>query len=222
VVTVPYTLEQARIDVATLRGQVDLLSEILTQSDGAITPNTPAAAAFSMYALAGFPQFLSGGDGNTYAAGQNLLQYTGANLTVNSTSQSIPAGMSCPVASGVPYACFGSVIATQGGTAAQQAIRLSGPAANFVSGNWLVSNYGDFGAAGIASQYGLIAATTTDLITTSAGGGIAAGNSFGWIWLAIMKFSAAGTFGVAARCVTSSTDTWTFNTNSWAVVMPLG
>lgn len=40
-----YTLEQCEADLATLRGQVDLLSEVLTLDGWAGPPNTPAGAA---------------------------------------------------------------------------------------------------------------------------------------------------------------------------------
>lgn len=57
--TVPYTLEQAELDIAELRGDVDGLNEVHTVADGALTPNTPAAGEFALYSTSGLPSYVN-------------------------------------------------------------------------------------------------------------------------------------------------------------------
>lgn len=93
--TVPYTLEQARIDVAALRGQVDLLSEALTQNDGAITPNTPAATAYTTYATSGYNKYVSGNDASPYATGVQTADGGAGGQNFTTTTPTPLTGLTC-------------------------------------------------------------------------------------------------------------------------------
>src|SRR5258708_28229394 len=59
-----YTLEDAETDIATLRGQVDRLSEVLTKLDSTDPPNTPAAGLIH-YSIGGQHKYASS-DGGYY------------------------------------------------------------------------------------------------------------------------------------------------------------
>lgn len=72
-----YTLEQAEQEIATLRGQVDKLTEVLTFGDMTSPgPNNPAAGSI-LYSLGGQAKYASS-DGNDYNTGRALLYVTTA------------------------------------------------------------------------------------------------------------------------------------------------
>ena len=216
----PYGLEQAETDVANLRALADRQSEVITKNDSTDPPNTPAAGLIH-HSIAGSHKYASA-DGNGYTTGHLMLRYAGGGQVINSTSAVTPAGMSCPVAAGKTYFMSGAVTGTQGATASQQALRLSATGgATSVNVLYLASTYGFVGGAGMFSQYGNVTAVNTDLATASGAGGITAGLGFGWMISGLITFNAAGTFAVQARCVTLSTDTWTFLTDSHLVLYPI-
>src|SRR5229473_1414470 len=122
----PYTLEDAERDIATLRGQADRLSEVLTKNDSTDPPNTPAAGLIH-YSSAGQHKYASA-DGNGYNTG-HLSLYTTSLTTVNSTSAFTL--LSCPVSSGSTYRIDGIVRGTQGPATIAQFVRFAGPATSF-------------------------------------------------------------------------------------------
>jgi hypothetical protein len=96
-----YTLEDAESDIGTLRGQVDKLTEILTMNDSTQAPNVPSMG-FSMFSLAGVPEFCSSGDGNNYGPGPATVRTT-VTTPINSTTQAVIPGLTLPVAAGQSY-----------------------------------------------------------------------------------------------------------------------
>lgn len=108
-----YTLEEAAQDIATLRGLVDKLTEILAQDDST-APNTPTAG-IAGYSAAGHGKYASA-DGNAYNTGRLTLPSTGA-LTLTSSLQTVP-GLSASLAAGT-YVFDGLLlisVTTGGGT----------------------------------------------------------------------------------------------------------
>ncbi len=91
----PYTLQQAEEDIATLRGQVDLLTEILAQSDSGTQPNTPSAG-YLLYNAGGVPSYVNAAGLQMGLQGAQLATFpntvvTAASLT-NIASATYPAG----------------------------------------------------------------------------------------------------------------------------------
>lgn len=95
--TVPYSLDQAEQDIADLRGQIDLLTEVASLTDGGVVPNTPSAPnTFSMYSALGTPSWVNDNGLQMGAVGAQSCWFPGN--TVSGTGQgnlaawSIPAG----------------------------------------------------------------------------------------------------------------------------------
>jgi hypothetical protein len=93
----PYTLEQAEQDIGALRGQVDLLTEILKFTDSAADwTNTPNGAW--PYSLAGHLKYLST-DGNNYETG-HVTTYATTDQTISSTTYASTCNGPVPVGIG--------------------------------------------------------------------------------------------------------------------------
>lgn len=90
----PYSLEQAELDVATLIGQADRMSEVITKNDSTDPPNLPAAGIIH-YSLGGQHKYASA-DGNYYNTGRLTLRTTGG--TISATAFATIGGLSAPVA----------------------------------------------------------------------------------------------------------------------------
>lgn len=125
-VTVPYTTEQARIDVATLRGQIDLINEALTQADGGVVPNQPASGLMTQYVAAGHKKYISGNDGNAYNTGEFRTQVSPHNQAVTSTTAVTISNLSAPVSAGT-YLLEMHLVMNWGATAGTCLARFTGP-----------------------------------------------------------------------------------------------
>lgn len=103
----PYTLEQAEDDIAYLRQQVDLLTEILNVNDITVgqVPNTPTLG-LSHYSSLGQHKYVSD-DGNAYNTGRITLNPS-TNQVINSASLTAVGGMSCSLAANVEYRIHGA------------------------------------------------------------------------------------------------------------------
>jgi hypothetical protein len=156
----------------------------------------------------------------TFFAGQKLtaaalraaipqLQKVTVDQLINSTSQA--AVLSFPVIPGT-YVLSGRFTWVQGATQAVQALRLTGPTATLISVRLKETEL----AAGGESTFGngLVTAYNTDL--SGASGGQPATTTVAWDFDGIVVLSAAGTLGIAARCVTSGSDTFTIKAGSSA------
>lgn len=121
-----YTLEQAEQEIATLRGQVDKLTEVLTFLDMTSPgPNNPAAGSI-LYSLAGQAKYASS-DGNDYNTGRMSLRSTGQ--TVSSTSDVVINGLVTPNAIGASrYRIYGLVVISANQTGGTASIAIHGPA----------------------------------------------------------------------------------------------
>ena len=92
----PYTLEQAEEDISTLNGQVSLLEEQHTVTDGGVVPNTPAAGAFALYSSGGQPNWVDPAGQLFGVPGAQNAFYPGHTVTAaslnNLAAYTIPAG----------------------------------------------------------------------------------------------------------------------------------
>jgi hypothetical protein len=117
-VTEAYTLELAEEHIANANGNVDRISEALTQDDTDLIPNTPATGHI-MFATAGHMRYVSGvtGDSNNYTTGRNTNPATGV-LNLTTSFQLVP-GLSVSLGVGT-YAIHCQVLvnppASAGGT----------------------------------------------------------------------------------------------------------
>src|SRR5258707_3558425 len=134
----PYTLEQCESDVALLRGQVDRLTEILTQQDftpAGAAPNTPAVSGYTMYSSSGQQKYI-GSDGGTYNTGWARMRTT-ADVTISSKTDVVIApatgpALSLPVGTNIEYRVRGVIFVVQGAGSITQAVGLTGPATSDV------------------------------------------------------------------------------------------
>ena len=186
----------------------------LTYSTGA------PAILFSIAAASGTDQFgtafpagmrITGADGNTYRTERATFTATGQ--LVNSTSQTPVTGITGISVSAQTYHIRGMIIVDQGaGGAGSQAIRVTGPTVSSMNIGFNAIE----GAAVFGS--GVATAINGDLAT----GPIPVSTTGELFFDGLITFSAAGsTFGLACRCVTSNTDTWTLRAGSYLELMPV-
>lgn len=197
-----YTLTQAQDDVATTAGQVDRMSEALTQGDVTDQPNVPAAGNIQ-YSSSGHQRYVSSADGATYNTGRNSQVLTGSQITINSTSATDIC--TALVAAG-RYHFHGQIIWTQGSTQAQQAMRFNGTATISTMGGVILHDY-DAGVNGNNVVSTFFTAYNTDSSAYGAAG-IPANTASWWRFDGTVAFSTSGNFRLQARCVTSSADTF--------------
>ena len=89
-----YRLEDAETDIATLRGQLDRLSEVLTKNDSTDPPNIPAAGLIH-HSVTGFHKYASS-DGSLYTTGVQTAHHAGGQ-TVSSAVQATISGLTLNV-----------------------------------------------------------------------------------------------------------------------------
>jgi hypothetical protein len=209
----PYSLEQVELDLATLRGNVDRLSEVLTKLDSTDPPNTPAAGIIH-YSIGGQHKYASA-DGNTYNTGR-VTQIAGGTTLINSLSQITIAGLSVPLLANADYLIWGTVRGTNGAAVAQQAVGLDvtgGTAANCNVDVALFSvTSNTFDGAGEITTLGGRVGTTSNL---------AASEKFIAQYEGLIRLSVGGTLVITGSCVTLAADTWTAQGRSRMTVMPV-
>ena len=189
--TDPYTLEDAERDIATLRGQVDRLTEVLTKNDSTNPPTNPAAGLIH-YSLAGHHKYASA-DGSDFNTGRLTLSNT-APQTINPAAVTPITGLTCPVAANTTYEFDGILRIKQGAANVNQNIGFTGPAATNVV--WYFAP----GIAGAGLVQG-VAQGVLALVAVAPG----AGPAEQMIWFrGIATFTAAGTFAAGAQAPTNA------------------
>jgi hypothetical protein len=203
-----YTLEEAEDDVASLRGNTDVLSEAHAQNDTDVIPNTPASGS-TQYSSSGQQKYI-GSDGNAYNTGRYTQWLTSPVTFVSTVSASI---ITAPVTIGtyrIVAFCYGS----QGSVAAAQAMRITGPTNSLVM---IASNNTKGSATGQSMWATLTTTLNTDLVIAAH----AAGSDL-WIEITgIVTFTASGTLALQGRCATSNADTWTANNGTFLDLLPV-
>lgn len=128
-----YTIEQAEEDIATLRGQIQLLTEIIQMSNGP-TPNTPASGTVALFASGGQPNYLNSAGLQMGLVGAQNATYPGTAVTAASLTNlgtfTIPAN---DAEVGAIYELEAEGNGTQAGTTAttlQLGVALGGTAAS--------------------------------------------------------------------------------------------
>jgi hypothetical protein len=160
----PYTLEQAETDIASLRGLVDRMSEVITKNDSTDSPTIPAAGIIH-HSTAGQHKYASS-DGSLYNTGR-LHILVNASQTISSTTPAIVGAnsvpLSCPVKAATgTYHVHGIITCVQGATADVQNFRFNGPAVAAPSRmNW--KSYNLAGSAGLGTS------SVTDIGVTAFG-----------------------------------------------------
>ncbi len=201
----PYRLEDAELDVATLIGQSDRMSEVITKNDSTDPPNIPAAGIIH-YSMTGQHKYASP-DGNAYNTGN--LHLTGAPAQViNTLTASNPVtGASCPVKAGT-YIIDGVLFCTQGAVTAQQAAGISvANASSMLAGFEAI----DTTAGSAVVAWGAFTLAASGRGSLGAVGNITSTHTFMIRIRGHVIFSAADTLIFTASCVTLAADTWTVN-----------
>lgn len=93
--TVPYTLEDAAADIADLRGQVTLLEEAHSQIDPGFVPNTPDPNTYTLFSVAGQPNYINDQGLTMGLSGGQLANVTPTTVTAASLTN-IAAGPVIP------------------------------------------------------------------------------------------------------------------------------
>jgi hypothetical protein len=204
----PYTLEDAERDIATLRGQVDRLTEVLTKNDSTDPPTNPAAGLIH-YSLGGQHKYASA-DGSGYNTGRQSL-FTAGTQNITSTSSVNITGLTCPVGIGT-YRIEGIICGQQGPVAAGQVVRWAGPVISF--GRCFTESNAQANTSVTDSD---LTGALPWIHTTPAWGN---GVIFYVRFSGILTFTAAGTFAIQAAEGTNL-DTWTVAAASMCDVMPV-
>ena len=210
-----YRLEDVELDVATLRGQVDRLSEVLTKLDSTDPPNTPAAGVIH-YSTGGQHKYASS-DGGTYNTGWARARTT-TDQTVNFTTDQVITGtvaLSLPVGANTEYRVRGKITWTQGAGTVKRALGLTGPATSHVR---IPNLYVQVGA-GVSVDAG----NPNPAVFSSLAGGVstpAIANTavVWWEFDGVVVFTAAGTFSAVAHC--NATNTFTVRAYSFIEISP--
>src|SRR5258708_538881 len=207
-----YTLEAAETDIATLRGQVDRLSEVLTKLDSTDPPNTPAAGLIH-YSIGGQHKYASS-DGGYYNTGRATV-YSTADQVVSSNTDVTLTSLTAVVAAGA-YRITGMIVATQGSGAGgnvTQAVGFTGPATSHVR----------IGAEWFSSPGGGAYATGANVLGSLSGSVSTPAFSVGvqnyWDFRGLVVFTAGGTLRVVGQC--NGANTWTANSYSLMDVTPV-
>jgi hypothetical protein len=170
-VNAQYTLEQAEDDIAVLRGQVDRLSEILTQYDVAAgqVPNS-VTLGYVQHSSTGQMKYLSD-DGNAYNTGRLTIPCSGQQ-TINSASFTAVNGLTCSLGA-LTYRVSGQIAFSpnQSGASAEFQFAGSGGLA-LTSGRWFFAEYEVLSPITMGNGT-LITALSSAFTTTVIGGGLA-------------------------------------------------
>ncbi len=210
----PYTLEQCESDIALLRGQYALLTEILTQQDftpAGSVPNTPAVSGYSMFSSSGQQKYV-GFDGGTYNTGWARARTTTDQIVTSNTDGVITGtvALSLPVAA-IEYRVRGVIFVTQGAGSVTQAVGFTGPATSHVRiGSAWFSNGGGAYTTGAAILSTLGGGQTTPAFTNTT-------SSF-WIFDGVGVFTAGGTLSAVTHA--NGVNTFTVNSYSFLEISP--
>jgi hypothetical protein len=214
--TVPYSLEQAETDIASLRGLVDRMSEVLTQSDSTDPPVAPAGG-IQGYSFAGEQKYADSA-GQAWNTGHCTRQIT-ANQTISSATDVVIGANSVPmtwqVRAGPVYMLIGLVNWAQNASLSQsQNNGYTGPATSGVriSNSWTLStgfNQGTTGNQGANYR-------EANSLADQASPAYAASSTVEWFFHGSITFSAAGTFSIVAAEGTSAS--YVIGANSYATL----
>lgn len=212
-----YTLEDAELDIANLRGQVDQLTEILKMADSQADWGTPASGSW-LYSLAGHLKFASA-DGNAYQTGTLIQQVSPRSQTINTTGAATIGGLSASVEANATYLVHAVIVLEWNAAAGQPELRLAGPAvsqydlqhASRQSGSASTANTASeaLAAAGNGTGYNTAFYNPTAVMT---GAGIFFTEEV-WFWA---TFTASGTLTFQAA-TTVAADPWIVFSGIWAV-----
>lgn len=210
-----YTLEDAELDIGTLRGQLDRTSEVITKNDSTDPPNIPAAGIIH-HSFGGHHKYASS-DGGYYNTGSARLHTSGAGLVVSSTTQvnvTWSDGTTTRPVAAATYLVRGRLSATIGGTSTTIKLAIQGPATTSMEvGYWKAQNNPGGPTLFTATQTAIN--TLIQPFTVNEGNG----NNFTILLEGVITFSAAGTIALAvAEAV--NLQTWTLNANSTFVIEP--
>lgn len=205
----PYTLEQAEIDIAALRGQVDKLTEVLALNDSSQDLNVPSSG-LNLYSLLGQGKYVSSADANDFFIGKTFAYKTGAQ-TISSTTSTALTDLAIPVSAN-KYMFEAIIYWTQGATAAAQVLTLVGPA---LTSCRVSAIFFDPETTGQSTFGGIF----DNALGNVSSGAYAAGREIASWFKGPVNFSAAGTFQINAHEGTSG-DPFTVNTNSWMTLEP--
>jgi len=210
-----YPLEDAETHVATLRGQVDRLSEVITKNDSTDPPNSPAAGLIH-FSASGQHKYASS-DGGYYNTGWARARTT-TDQTVSFTTDQVITGtvaLSLPVAA-IEYRVRGKITWTQGAGTVKQALGLT--TTGTTSHVRIPNLYVQVGA-GVSVDAGN---PNPAIFTTLAGGvstpSIANTAVVWWEFDGVVVFTSAGTFSAVAHC--NATNTFTVNSYSFIEISP--
>lgn len=200
--------------------------ELVEIQGTAALANATAPASLSGYAkpFAASSQLrvIDGADGNNYATQRQSLHIT-ADQTINSTSPAIiganSTSLSFPMAANRSYRFRAVIYWTQGATQAQQAFRLIGTG-GLALGNMRVSVIQTQQSTAGATVFGDVLATLNADNAVVGASGFGAGANITTIFDGVITPAVAGTLNLEARCVTSSADTYTIRSWSFAEIMP--
>ena len=151
------------------------------------------------------------GDGNPYDTGRAV--FTASGQLVNSLVAANVTGITGITVAAITYLIRGMIIVSQGGTTANQAIQVTGPAVSSMNIGWRCIEASSVLSSGV--QTALNANLTT--------GSVPSGTTGELYFEGEITFSATGsTFGLTALCVTAAADTWTLSAGSYMVMEPVG
>lgn len=143
--TDPYTLEQAEEDISILRGQVNLLQEILSQNQqlaGGPAAGPPTLGYQQYMDGPGFPQFISAADGNMYDAACVTCTPSGGSSgqTVNSVTAAPIGNATIPLAANTVYDVSGCLLLNPNQAAGAAVISLL----STLGFNWIATAFTEF------------------------------------------------------------------------------
>lgn len=215
-----YTLEQAEEDLSVLRGQVNLLSEILSQVfqlAGGPSAGAPAAGYQQYMDGPGYPQIISANDGNSYDMCTQTLVASGQN--VNSLSLVPITGVGSISLGLGTYYISGQIIALPAGAAG--AISLE-----WVAGGGLTAS--TFAMALRETQAGGPAVEgNAGYVTALGGSSLFNGATFTnvatrhMVFQGIIVVSHAGTLTPEVATITAAADSWTLEAATVVQVVPV-
>jgi hypothetical protein len=214
-----YTLDQAEQDIATLRGQVDQLSEILKFTDSASDWGPTTTGAW-LYSLNGILKFAAD-DGNNYQGGTFSCQNVTTDA-VNSTTPTFPTGFDFNVMSGLSYAAIGVFTCSMGSTAAGITVQVNGPTVTDTRITYVMLGGPLTGVSQTPFVYQLSALNTNSGSGNFPSGNTIAANRFFVLiaFASFQTFTASGTlqwgFGEA-----TSGDSWTIQIPSTVTYFPI-
>jgi hypothetical protein len=187
-----------------------IMTSLPIQVKNQSAPSLVSGAAL-IYAAGANLKYISGGDGNAYNTGHTVAEASGT-TTINSTSNIPITGTIVAVVAGT-YLVRGYVHGTNGGTAATQAVSITGPAAS----NFNVEVDIRSATANSYKAFGEITSSGSRVGTAA----LAIGERFVATYSGIITFTASGNVQLGGSCVTAAADTWTADITSHLILEPV-